>query len=94
VLPLDKYDIRGKRQGPRGGRLPNLKELVIRIKPPTVRASTSTPCTAQDGSRYCDTPFRDRAHAIWDAKVLGNPPIYVIAPDGTPFLYEPEVQHG
>lgn len=83
VLPLDKYDIRAQQEGPRGGRLPPLRELVVPIKEPSIRGSTSTPCVAQDGSYYYDSPYRDGAHAIWDAEVLGNPPIYAIAPDGT-----------
>jgi hypothetical protein len=86
VIPLDRYDIRAEQEGPRGGRRPPLRELVVRMKPPSVRGSTATPCTAQDGSRYYDDPFRDGAHAQWDAKHLGNPPIYVIAPDGMAFL--------
>lgn len=88
VLPLDKYDVRATREGPRGGRLPPLKELVIPIKEPSCRNSTRTPCVAQDGTMYYDSPFRDGAHAIWDAKLIGNPPIYAIALDGTPIKYE------
>lgn len=87
VLPLSKHDIRGEQEGPRGGRRPNLTELVVPIKPPSTRNSNATPCTGQDGSRYCDTPYRDGAHALWDAKVLGNPPIYVIGLDGMAFLH-------
>lgn len=86
VLPLDKYDVRAEQEGPRGGQRPPLKELVIPIKPPSVRGSTGVPCTAPGGTRYYDAPFRDGAHAKWDAKVLGNPPIYVIAPDGRAFI--------
>ena len=85
VIPLDKHDIRAEQEGPRGGRLPPLKELVVPMKPPTLRGSTDIPCTSPSGERYCDTPFRDGAHAHWDAEVLGNPPIYVIAPDGMAF---------
>lgn len=88
VLPLDKYDIRAEQEGPRGGKRPSLTELVVPIKAPSLRSGGSTPCTAQNGDRYCDTPFRDGAHAQWDAKVLGEPPIYVIAPDGKAFLFE------
>jgi hypothetical protein len=88
VIPLDKYDIRAEQEGPRGGRRPNLTELVIPVKEPSCRNSTSTPCEAQDGSRYCDTPYRDGAHAKWDAKHIGNPPIYAIGIDGAAFKYE------
>ena len=85
VIPLTKYDIRAEQEGPRGGRRPPLRELVIPVKQPSVRNSTGVPCTAQDGSRYFDDPYRDGAHAQWDAQHLGNPPIYVIAPDGMAF---------
>lgn len=91
VLPLDKYDIRAEQEGPRGGRRPPLKELVVPIKEPSIRGSTSTPCIAQDGSHDYDPPYRDGAHAIWDAKVLGNPPIFAIAPDGVA-IERPEQQ--
>jgi hypothetical protein len=90
VLPLDKYDVRAEQQGPRGGRRPNLTELVIPIKEPSLRSGGGTPCTAQDGTRYYDSPYRDGAHAIWDAKLIGNPPIYVIGLDGMAFKYEPK----
>lgn len=90
VLPLDKWDIRGEQEGPRGGRRPNLTELVVPIKPPSCRNSSNPnpPCTGIDGKRYYDAPYRDGAHAIFDAKVLGNPPIYVIATDGIAFEYK------
>jgi hypothetical protein len=35
-----------------------------------------------DGELSHATPFRDGAHAHWDAKQFGNLPIYVVAPDG------------
>lgn len=85
VIPLGKYDIRAEQTGPRGGKRPDLTELVLAIKEPSIRGSDGVPCTAQDGTRYYDAPYRDGAHAKWDAKVLGNPPIYVIAPDGMAF---------
>lgn len=86
VIPLGKYDIRAEQQGPRGGKKPSLKELVIPMKEPSIRGSEVTPCTAHpSGERYYDSPFRDGAHAIWDAKLLGNLPIFVIAPDGMAF---------
>lgn len=84
VLPLDQYDIRREvwKDGEEVGRC---DELVIPMKGPSMRGGSNTPCETRDGSRYYDDPFRDGAHAQWDAKVLGNPPIYVIAPDGTAF---------
>ncbi|MBH2008343.1 MAG: hypothetical protein I8H71_01450 [Xanthomonadaceae bacterium] len=86
VIPLDKFDIRAEQEGPRGGRRAALKELVVPIKPPSMRSTNGVPCTAPDGTRYYDAPYRDGAHAQWDAAVLGNPPIYVIAPDGRAFI--------
>lgn len=85
VIALRKTDVRAEQYGPRGGRLPNLKELVVPIKPPSLRGSSQTPCTWSDGTRSYDAPYRDGAHAMWDAEQLGNPPIYVIAPDGMVF---------
>jgi hypothetical protein len=29
-----------------------------------------------------DAPYRDGAHASWDGKSLGNPPVFVIGSDG------------
>lgn len=91
VLKLDKYDIRAEVY--KGDRLlkKRLKELVIPFKPPSLRGWSSDypPCTTGDGKeRYCDAPFRDGAHAFWDAEQIGNPPIYVIAPDGVAFKHE------
>lgn len=85
VLPLRENDIRAEQEGPRGGRRPNLKELVVPIKEPTIRGCNAIPCSALDGSRYYDAPYRDGAHAQWDAAALGDLPIYVIAPDGVAF---------
>lgn len=34
------------------------------------------------------TPYRDGAHAQWDAEVFGGLPIYVIAPDGRAAIME------
>lgn len=90
ILPLDKYDVR--REVYKNGRelKRKLPHLTVPIKQPSLRGSSLEPCRAQDGTRYCDAPFRDGAHALWDAKVLGNPPIYVIAPDGMAFRHEPD----
>jgi hypothetical protein len=88
VLPLDKFDIRREVRGPRGG-IKKIRELVAPLKGPSARGSSSTPCTCPfKGTRYYDDPFRDGAHAQWDAKLLGNLPIYVIAPDGVAFKHE------
>ena len=92
VILLDAYDVR--REIYKNGRelkkkLP--RELAIPMKPPSLRGSSShyPPCTSCDGKqRYADTPFRDGAHAQWDAIQLGAPPIFVIAPDGVAFPVE------
>lgn len=85
VLPLSKYDIRREVYDEDGELTGEVSELVAALKPPTLRGSSSTPCQARDGTRYYDAPFRDGAHAGWDAKVLGGLPVYVIAPDGEAF---------
>jgi hypothetical protein len=86
VLPLTEGDIR--READDGKQI---TELVVAMKEPSLRDSGggATPCTDRSsGERYCDPPFRDGAHAIWDAKLLGKLPVYVIAPDGKSFLYD------
>lgn len=86
VLPLDEFDVRAERETEDGEPLPKLQELVIPIKGPSLRGSDRVPC--QDiggGARFYDAPYRDGAHAMWDAKLIGNPPIFVIAPDGMAF---------
>ena len=85
VLPLGEYDVRAEQESPDGERLPPLKELVIPMKPPSLRDSGRVPCETGTGERYYDDPFRDGAHASWDSKHLGNLPIFVIASDGTAF---------
>lgn len=61
VILLDEYDVR--REVYKNGRelkrkLP--RELVIPMKTPSRRNSSSPhpPCTAMNGTRYADTPFR------------------------------------
>ena len=82
VMPLDEFDIRheiwkdGEQVGTRD-------ELVIAMgEGCTKRGATKVPCDLDDGTQYADDPFRDGAHAQWDAKLLGGLPVYVIAPDG------------
>ena len=92
VILVDEYDVR--REIYENGRellkkLP--RECAISMKGPSLRGSSSKfpPCTSGDGKqRYVDTPFRDGAHAKWDAIQLGNPPSFVIAPDGMAFSLE------
>lgn len=90
VLRLEAVDIRGEVY--RGSRLLKKRrtELAVPIKEPTLRLSANEPCKTPDGKeRFCDTPYRDFAHARWDAKQLGDLPIFVIAPDGMSFPVEP-----
>lgn len=93
VLPLGEYDIRREVHDEDGNVVGKRNELVAPIKGPSARGSSSQfpPCTSGDGKRrYCDTPFRDGAHALWDAKLLGGLPIFVIAPDGASFQDQPK----
>ena len=93
VILLGEYDIRREvyRNGnPLKKKLP--RELAIPMKGPSLRGSSETPCTAMNGTRYADTPFRDGAHAKWDAIQIGCPPIFVIAPDGEAFAVEYDPQ--
>lgn len=81
VLPLGEFDVR--REDADGNKVRS--ELVIPIKGPTGRGSERSPCAPyQDGGELTyDDPFRDGAHAVWDAELLGGLPIFAIAPDGT-----------
>ncbi|MDX4957865.1 hypothetical protein [Delftia acidovorans] len=93
VMPLRGGDIRAERIGPRGGKLSALKELAIPMKPPTLRGGKSTPCTCPfKGTRFYDAPYRDGAHAQWDAAALGNLPLFVIAPDGMAFSHADDLK--
>ena len=85
VLPLGEWDVRAERYDDEGEPLPKLTELVVPMKSPSLRESSNTPCGDSRGKRYYDAPFRDGAHAWWDSKLIGNPPIFVIAPDGMAF---------
>lgn len=87
VIPLHQYDIRREIYGKRGGMKKGPKECVIPMKPPSLRDG-GEPCKNHDGSRYCDTPYRDGAHAKWDSAVLGGIPVCCIAPDGMTFIVE------
>lgn len=82
VLPLDHGDIR-REIWKDGEQVGERSELVVAIKQPTRRGGSRDPCVLGDGTLYADTPFRDGAHARWDAALLGGLPIYVIALDGS-----------
>lgn len=82
VMPLREHDIRREvwKDGEEVGRQ---AELVIKMSEGFTRVRTTrTPCKGDDGRHFADTPYRDGAHARWDAAQLGGLPIYVIAPDG------------
>lgn len=91
VLPLRDGDIRREVTADDGEPLADVSELVVAMSAePTKRDSCldNLPCSLQDGSRWCDPPYRDGAHAQWDSAALGGLPMYVIAPDGVAFKME------
>jgi hypothetical protein len=83
VLPLRAHDCRGEVYDDDGKLVETRSEQVLLIS--ETRRNGSEPCYERDGGGYFDAPFRDGAHAMWDAEVLGNPPIYAIALDGAAF---------
>lgn len=82
VIPFDEHDIRREVYDKNGELVAERFCNVISMGSPTRRRSTTPPCCGN----VFDAPFRDYAHAEWDAKKLGNLPVYVIAPDGRAFL--------
>ena len=78
VLPLREFDIRPEVYVD-GEQVDEVSELVIPIKGPTRRGSNGTDPCSWEGF---DAPYRDGVHAGWDSDVLGDLPIFVIAPDG------------
>ena len=87
VLPLGEHDIRREVYGDDGEIGGIVDVLIVAMKPHSLRGSTSIPCQDQSGERYCDPPWRDGIHSKWDAALLGNLPVYVIAPDGESFAW-------
>ena len=85
VIPLGKDDIRREIYDHEGDLVGKTNESRVTLKEPTSRSGGGIPCTAPDGTRYCDAPFRDGAHAQWDSEAMGGFPIFVIAPDGSAF---------
>lgn len=68
VFPLGKYDIRAEY---------NDKTQTVRINlSATTRALEKCYSAEYD---IVDTPYRDGAHAMWDAWYFGKPPIYAVA---------------
>src|SRR5262245_38298431 len=72
VIKLGKLDIRNPQDYKRA------TEKLIPLSSGTMVQSTRGPVWP-DGT--VDTPFRDGAHARWDAEQLGNPPIYAVYED-------------
>ncbi|MFC5374018.1 hypothetical protein ACFPIF_15750 [Brevundimonas faecalis] len=85
ILPLAEHDIR-REVYEDGEQVSERDHLTIAMKEPSVRGCSdgNPPCQWRgEGEVYYDAPYRDGAHAEWDAKLLGNLPVFVIAPDGT-----------
>ncbi len=71
VFALKKHDIRNDDEQGYG---------VIELGSTAAAGGNPTPW---ENGNLCDaTPFRDGAHASWDAEQFGGWPVYVIAPDG------------
>lgn len=85
VVPLRRWDTRREDKTGR----PVKGEIIVKISGPTKRGSDREPCRTADGSLYYDLPFRDGVHAQWDAELLGNLEIVVVACDGT-IIRKPE----
>lgn len=77
-IPLGPHDIRREDEEQNKVRDAQVIELGS-----TKRGSVQQPCINEDGAHYFDAPYRDGAHATWDAPKLGNIPIVCIALDGT-----------
>lgn len=88
VLPLREHDIRREVFDDDGEVVRKVSEVVVPMKEPSLRSGDRVPCQEQDGTCIYDAPYRDGAHAQWDAAALGGLPIYVIAPDGRAFKRE------
>jgi hypothetical protein len=90
VLPLSEGDIR-REIWEDGEEVGSRQELIVAVKGHSLRGMNgTTPCIDRhDGDKlYFDPPFRDGAHAKWDAALLGGLPIYCVAPDGR-FIEQP-----
>lgn len=82
VMPLGEFDIRREIYNDDGEQIADREELVVSFKGPTLRGATTVPCYGNSGELHADAPYRDGAHANWDAAALGGLPIFVVAPDG------------
>lgn len=77
VMKLREHDIRRERVDDEGNDLPDVETRSIEMG--------QTLSTGFAAKRYhvkedrVDEPFRDGAHAQWDAEQLGNLPVYAVA---------------
>lgn len=78
LIALDEHDIR--REDENGNKVHDFQVLEIGR---TTRGSALEPCRTEAGDYFFDAPYRDGAHAVWDASKLGDLPIVSIAVDGT-----------
>ena len=86
VLPLDKYDVRRERTRKKGERI---AELTMEIGATQRMGGGGSPLQEWGIA----TPYRDGAHALWDAKLLGNLPIYAVCEGKAQLVaYRPEQQ--
>ena len=89
VMPLGEHDIRREIYDDDGQLTGKKAELVLPMGGPSKRGCDVPPCVSTHSKeKYFDPPYRDGAHARWDAAALGGLPIWVIALDGTP-IQEP-----
>lgn len=83
VLSLGPHDIRAEREREDGEPLPNVMELSVQLGR---TLSNNNAKRRYDSMRdEVQTPYRDGAHAQWDAEQLGGLPIYAVA-DGRAWL--------
>lgn len=91
VLPLGEFDCRRDIYDEDGNEVGQRTELVVPFKGCTIRGSEHEPCWDRHANLwYADAPFRDGAHADWDAAVLGAPPVFVISCGGLAFPLTPK----
>ena len=83
VIPLDEFDIRREDEDGKKVR----SELSIEIGRTGVNGGRDQGPIWED--KYIDTPYRDGSHSLWDAKHLGNLPVYVVCEDKA-MLHEPK----
>lgn len=82
VLPLQEHDIR--REDKDGNQVRSV--LTVNIGMTESTGSYESPL--DERHQFIPTPFRDGAHAGWDAKVLGGLPVFAVA-DGKARLVPP-----